>query len=158
MASTIPHAWSWLRTWGINWDGLGNHCLWKLLLRSVQGVLDPSHMQFGSASTPELAWCAPPHWQLGNERRGQRRGLCSHQATALSNTQSRVKAVLTQSDSPRVPSLLVSTHPALTKCSRIWKPSVGILILLACNQQILRVFKINAVLLQLLVFTSDKVV
>ena len=27
IASTIPHAWSWLRTWGINREGLGHHRL-----------------------------------------------------------------------------------------------------------------------------------
>lgn len=65
--------------------------------------------------------------------------------------------MLTQRDSPRVPSLVVATCHALTKCSRTQKPGIGTLIPLACNQQILRALKINAVLLQLLGFTSDEV-
>lgn len=59
-------------------------------------------------------------------------------------------------ESPLLPFLVVSTYPALTKCNRTWKPNVDILTL-ACDQQILSVFKINAALPQLFIFPSEKV-
>lgn len=102
LAKNLRHKLRWVRS-----------PLWKLLLRSAQSVLNPSHLQLSSEPA--------------------------------SNTQSRVKAVLTQQDSPHVPSLAVPTHSALTECSTVC--CVGILILLACHQQILQVFKIKAVLL-----------